>query len=87
MAQTLQVKIISPKKDLFQGPATSVSSTNSTGKCDILPEHANFITIIDHSPILIRTADKNILTFNFPLAIIHIQNDQVRIYTEFSTTL
>lgn len=83
----LQVQIISPKKDLFSGMALSVSSANSAGKFDILPEHANFITIVDHSPIMIRTADKNILTFNFPLAIIHIQSNQVRIYTEFSTTL
>lgn len=83
----LQVKIISPKQDLFQGQASSVSSVNSQGKFDILPEHANFITIIEKSPIVVRTADNRTLTFNFPLAIIHTEKDQVSIYTQLSNTL
>ena len=82
----LNVRIIAPQEDLFQGPALSVSSTNSTGKFDILPEHANFITLVQNSPITIRTGDGKSLSYNFPLAIIHASNNQVRIFTDLAIT-
>lgn len=86
MKDVLNVRIVSPKKDLFQSQALSVSSQNSAGKFDILLQHANFITVIQGAPILIRTTNGQIVTFNFPLAIIHTQKDQVTIYTEFAIT-
>jgi len=83
---TLNVRIISPKEDLFNGTALSVSSENSSGKFDILPQHANFITLIQNSPIVIRTGEGKDLSYNFPLAIVHTAENQVRIYTDLSIT-
>ena len=54
----LNVKIISPTQTIFQGEAYSVSSANSTGKFDILPYHANFITMIQKTPIILRVKKK-----------------------------
>lgn len=55
MAQnTLKVKILSPTQTIYDGEALSVSSTNSTGKFDILPYHANFITLIQKNPVILR---------------------------------
>ena len=42
---TLQVRIVSPKGEVFKGEATAVSSRNSVGNFDILPQHANFVTL------------------------------------------
>jgi F0F1-type ATP synthase epsilon subunit len=83
---TLNVRIISPKEDLFNGTALSVSSENSSGKFDILPQHANFITLIQNAPIVIKTGEGKDLNFNFPLAIVHTSENQVRIYTDLSIT-
>jgi len=77
----LNVRIVTPKQILFEGIASSVSSVNSAGKFDILPEHANFITIIENNPIIIQGVDKEITTYNFPLAIIYTAKNIVRIYT------
>ncbi len=82
--EMLSVRIITPKAVVYEGQALSVSSTNSAGKFDILPEHANFITIVEHSPITIRMEKKRRLTFNFPIAIISNVKNRVNIYTDMS---
>lgn len=78
----LKIKIISPKQVIFEGIVSSVSSINSLGKFDILSEHANFITLVKNSPIIIRTADNQIKSFIFPLAIIYTQDNLVKVYTD-----
>lgn len=82
----LNVRIISPQEDLYRGTALSISSTNSTGKFDILPQHANFITLVQNAPITIRTGDGKNLSYNFPLAIIHTSGNEVRIFTDLAIT-
>lgn len=83
----LKVRIISPQQVIFEGEAISVSSINSAGKFDILLHHANFITLIEDSPILIRKADKKLVEFKLPLAIIYTLNNKVTIYTKISLEL
>lgn len=78
----LQVRIVSPKQDIFHGPALSVSSKNSTGNFDILPSHANFITLVEDYPITLKLAGGQKKTFSFKLAIIYLVNNQVNIYTD-----
>lgn len=83
----LKVKIISPRQDFFEGEALSVSSKNSVGNFDILPEHANFITMIQNTSIIIRKPNKEELSFNFPLAIIYNSKNIVKIYTDIQIQL
>ncbi len=84
--EVLQVKIISPQDVLYQDQALSVSSKNSSGKFDILPEHSDFITIIEKQPILIQPANspagKERVTFQFELAIIYTTNNIVTIFAK-----
>lgn len=78
----LNIRIIAPKEELFSGEALSLSSINSAGKFDILPMHANFVTLVENTPIIIRKADKSDEKFEFPMAIIYAANNQVKIYTD-----
>ncbi len=80
----LQLKISSPKQTFYEGPALSVSSINSAGKFDILPQHANFVTLVENQDIIVRIPDKPPLKFRFPLAIIHNTNssNKVNIFTD-----
>ena len=78
---SFNVKITSPNKILYEGEAESVTSTNSNGLFDILADHANFITLIENKPIIIRLPKKPPLTFNFPIAIIYTSKNLVNIYT------
>lgn len=83
----LQVSITSPKKELFTGEASSVSSTNSIGKFDILPEHANFVTLVEKQPIIIRPPKGKPIVFNFSLAVLAVNSNKVSIYTDIQPSL
>jgi len=58
IAPQLEVVVNSPDKLIWEGKAYSISSENSAGVFDILPEHANFVTMIENKPITIRTGLK-----------------------------
>lgn len=87
MITTLKVRIISPLQLILATEAEAVSSKNSAGKFDILPEHANFITLVENSPIIIRLKDQKRLVFKFPLAIVLTINNKVNIYTYLEAKL
>ena len=82
--QTLSVQIISPVETIFVGDALSVSSHNSAGNFDILPEHANFITLIDKDPITVRLVGGETKVFNLPLVVLRCWKDQIEIFTDLS---
>lgn len=78
---TLHVRIISPQQLILDTEARSISSRNSQGNFDILPQHANFITLVENYPIVVMPPNQKPLTFNFPLAIIMTSENKVNIYT------
>ncbi|MDO8498303.1 MAG: hypothetical protein Q7S44_00745 [bacterium] len=85
--EVLQVRIVAPKKILFSEAALAVSSTNSAGKFDILPEHANFVTLVELAPIIITKVNEETVKFQFPLAIIYARNNKVNIYTDIQLSI
>lgn len=46
---TFNLRIITKNKILFEGDARSLTSHNTVGNFDILPEHSTFISLIDKS--------------------------------------
>lgn len=78
--QLITVEINSPEKFIWEGKAVSISSVNSSGPFDILPMHANFITILENQPIKINTGNK-IEEFTFTNAILYASKNKVLIYT------
>ncbi len=80
--ENLLVTVVSPQQILYSGEAKSISSTNSSGVFDLIPEHANFVTIIEDKPIIIRSNKNQRIEFKFPLAIIYITDNTVKIYAQ-----
>ena len=76
----LTVSISSPEKLIFQGKADSVSSENKQGPFDILPQHANFITIVEKHPVILRSGGKK-TKYDFDRVIIYTHNNYVSCYT------
>jgi len=79
--QTLHVRIISPQQLILETEAASVSSINAQGPFDILPLHANFLTVVETNPIIVRVPKQRPLTYTFPLSIIRVTANNVNIYT------
>ena len=78
---TLHVRVISPQQLLLDTEALSVSSKNLQGPFDILPLHANFITLVENSPILVRIPKQKPVIYKFPLSILLVRENKVDIYT------
>lgn len=83
MAQELiDVKVMTPHQILFQGKAFAVSSINSDGKFDILPEHANFITLIENQVVKVIKETQEEVAFTFKQAIVINASNKVAVYAE-----
>jgi F0F1-type ATP synthase epsilon subunit len=77
----ITVKIASPEEILWQGEAFSVSSKNSQGNFDILPHHANFITIIENQPVVVRDDEQQkLFEKKFRRALIYNHENKVSVY-------
>lgn len=81
MNQTIHVRILSPQQILLDTEALSVSSKNLKGSFDILPQHANFMTMIENSPIVVRIANQKPVVFKFPTSFLLAIENKVNIYT------
>lgn len=75
----LHVSIKTPESLVWEGDAESVSSKNARGPFDILPLHANFISLIDHEPIVIRSGGKK-QVFTFPISVLYVYKNIVKIF-------
>lgn len=66
---------------LFDEDVKSVTSKNDTGIFDVLPEHANFISIIK-SPLIIGKLDGKKQEINFENGIIKVKDNAVFCYID-----
>jgi F0F1-type ATP synthase epsilon subunit len=80
-ASAFPVAVTSPDKVIWEGKGISVSAENSTGRFDILPEHANFVTIIKPGvSIVVRTAEGSEHTFAYKNVVLAVKDGRVGIY-------
>lgn len=79
MQEKLFISISSPDKILWEGEADSFTSENSQGVFDVLPGHANFITIIEQKPITVHRVDGS-KEFAFSSAIVYVRANNITIY-------
>lgn len=82
-ANYLRVLIKSRTKVYFDGRAQSLTSNNDKGVFDVLPQHANFISIIKDFIIV----DKGMTTeqkFTIKNGVLSVQANKVDIYLDVS---
>jgi len=81
LADELTVRIETPESVVWEGHASAVSSKNSAGVFDILPDHTNLITLVEGAPITIVTSvgDKS---FTFAKAVISVRENIVSVYAD-----
>ena len=78
----IKVDIRSRKEKFFQGEAKTVTSLNETGEFDVLPQHANFVTLIRGFVIV----DKGLSTekrFDVDNGVLATKTDAVDVYLDF----
>lgn len=81
-SSTMRVKIYAPFKVYFDGEAKSMTATNRVGPFDILPQHHNFISLLEPSEVVVRTDGKEDFKMRINQGLIHVKADQIRIFLD-----
>ena len=63
----------------FHGKAHSVSTESEVGPFDILPRHANLISLVKNQ-IVVRTLEGKELRYKFRSGVLEISENQVKVF-------
>lgn len=77
--EKLKVIARAPFNIYYEGDAEAVTATNRVGKFDILPEHADFFSILSEGEIIIETSTEPVV-FNVSNGIVAVRNNEVMIF-------
>ena len=81
MPDTIKIIIMGPNEIVWEGSATALSSENKEGAFDILPNHANFMTLIKDTEVTVHLLDgKKTRTFTFEQAVLFFKENTAKIY-------
>ncbi len=79
---SMEVLIHSPFREYYNGSAFSVTANNATGPFDILPQHHNFISLIDACDIIVRTVNEGEQRFSVSGGIMHVKADKLVVFLD-----
>lgn len=79
MGSELTVIARAPFHIYYEGPAQAISASNIVGAFDILPDHADFFSILEPGDVTIDTASEPI-TFNIHTGIIAVKDNEVMLF-------
>lgn len=75
----LKVEVRSRQGVIFNGELAAVSSYNLVGPFDVLPEHANFVSMIKDRLVLRRT-DGRTEEINVDNGVIVVEKNEVKVF-------
>lgn len=79
--QTPKLKVVAraPFNVYFEGQAESVTATNRVGEFDILPDHADFFSILTPCEVFIETTGEPV-SFQISNGIITVRDNEVLLF-------
>jgi F0F1-type ATP synthase epsilon subunit len=77
----LEIDIKSRKKEYFVGRANTLTSINETGEFDVLPYHANFITLI-RDFIILDAKKGSERKIDIDTGVLSVEDNIVKIYLD-----
>lgn len=82
--EKLTVIVRGREGDVYKGESVRVTSINPKGKFDILPGHANFISLLEKEIQIIKT-DGQLIEIPIESALLRNKDNQVEIYLGIDT--
>lgn len=79
---TMRAKIYAPYKIYFDGQAKSVTANNKVGPFDVLPQHHNFISLLEPGNVIVRTEGREDFVMPITQGIMHVKADILRIFLD-----
>ena len=78
----MNLEIITPEKQLFNGEVTSVKFPGTTGEFEILNNHAPIISTLSGGEIRVITSGNNTEKFTINGGVIEMQNNKIIVLAE-----
>jgi F0F1-type ATP synthase epsilon subunit len=75
----IRVSIRTRRKVLFEGPVFSLTSFNSLGEFSVLPQHANFVSLVKNSVVLDKGTPRE-KVFKLESGLINVEDSGVYVY-------
>jgi len=80
--ESIKVKVHSPYRVYYEGMAFSISAVNDTGPFDILPQHFNFICLLQPCKLTIRTVKDGTQQIDIGGGVMHVKADSVIVFLD-----
>lgn len=77
-----KVKVYSPFRVYYDGPAASISAINGTGPFDILPGHKNFLSLLLPGDLVVRSPSGKEEKVVIDRGVMHVRNDTVHVFLD-----
>ncbi|HSW78396.1 MAG TPA: hypothetical protein VLF88_00035 [Candidatus Babeliales bacterium] len=81
-AKTMRVKIYAPFKVYYDDVGASVTAINRVGPFDILPNHHNFISLLEPGEITVKVPSKEDFKMQINHGVIHVKADEVKVFLD-----
>lgn len=78
----LKIKVFSQFKTFFEGDAESFSAVNKTGPFDILPGHANFLSLLSPGTIAVARPGGYTDQMDIDRGVIHVNANAVTVFLD-----
>lgn len=79
---SMEIKVASPFNNYYTGQAFSISAVNATGPFDILPQHHNFISLLEPCSLIIRSTSGDEHKIDIGGGLIHVKSDRVTVFLD-----
>jgi F0F1-type ATP synthase epsilon subunit len=78
----MRIKVYAPFKVYYDDNANSITATNGVGQFDVLPQHHNFISLLEAGDIVVRRDGQKDFVLPINLGIMHVKADIVRVFLD-----
>ena len=77
----MHINVYAPFKTYYDDIGTSISAVNETVPFDILPQHHNFMTLLNAGDVIVRT-DADEKKMSIKRGIMHVMADRVIVFLD-----
>ncbi len=78
----MHVKVITPDQEVYEGEVSQAKFPGSSGRFEVLKDHAPLISTLDQGEILLNTTSEGTKTFNVEGGVVEILNNQITVLVE-----
>lgn len=78
----MRVKVYSPFKVYFDGPADSLSANNETGPFDVLPHHKNFMSLLKPGKVTVKIKAKPDFSMAVQQGVLHVRENKISLFLD-----